>query len=81
MGVREEQQHQGEDDHARISVPTTMLLRIESARTPNALIGVVASSVTSEMNVNIVVRPVGWAIEEGRFTTGPAWMPSTKRRR
>jgi len=43
----------------RISVPTPMLFRIESNRTPYALITVVITRVTSDTNVNIVVRPVG----------------------
>ena len=62
----------------RISVPTPMLLRNDSSRTPYALIRVVMTSVVSEMNVNIVVSPVGSG--ESRKATWPAlpgpWMPS-----
>ena len=36
-----------------------MLLRADKIRTPNALIIVVMTSVGNEMNVNIVVSPVG----------------------
>ncbi len=56
----------------RISVPTPMLLRIDSNRTPKALIRVVATSVVSEMNVNIVVSPVGsFESRNGVSPTGP----------
>ena len=59
-------------------MPTPMLLRIDISRTPNALISVVAVSAASEMNVNIVVRPVGSG--ESRNAVCPSgfgpWMPS-----
>jgi hypothetical protein len=60
----------------RISVATPMLLRIESRRTPYALMSVVTTSVMSEMNVNIDVRPVGSGVSRNAVSpTGP-WIPS-----
>ena len=59
-----------------ISVATPRLLRNDSSRTPNALIAVVTTSVISEMNVNIVVMPVGSGeSRNGTSPTGP-WIPS-----
>ena len=59
-----------------ISVATPMLLRIDSSRTPNALIRVVTTSVARDTNVNIVVIPVGSGeSRNGVSPTGP-WMPS-----
>ena len=52
--VGEEQQDQGEDEHARGSrSPTPMLLMIDRSRTPNALMSVVVIRAISAMNVNM----------------------------
>ncbi len=58
---------------------TPMLLRSASSRTPKALIRVVSTRATIEMNVNIVVRPVGSGESRNAVspTTGLPSSPST----